>query len=111
MTTDAGAPRVAALVTDLFFRVPIENAVRAAGAEPDVVESADALARAIERWPALVLIDLSAAADWQPVVRRSKLLPHTRAIPIVAFGSHMAPGVLAAARAAGCDQAWARSRF
>ncbi|WP_343415562.1 DUF309 domain-containing protein [Candidatus Amarolinea dominans] len=47
---------------------------------------------AIGRWPALVLIDMTAPGDWLAVVRRAKNLPHTRLIPIVAFGSHVKAG-------------------
>ena len=45
------------------------------------------------------------------MVRRSRLLPQTRTIPIFAFGSHVETDALRSARAAGCDHAWARSRF
>jgi hypothetical protein len=41
----------------------------------------------------------------------AKSLPETRAIPIVAFGSHVDTATLKAARQAGCDHAWPRSRF
>ena len=103
-------PLVAALEPDLFFVVRIENAVRAAGAQPLIVENGEALWRAIERWPELVLIDL-AAPGWEEPVRRAKASPDTRAIPIVAFGSHVDTRQLEAARSAGCDHAWARSKF
>ncbi len=108
---DAPLPVVAALEPDLFFAVRIEGAARAAGARPVVVETAVALWDAIEAWPALVLIDLAAASGWDEVVRRAKSLPEFRAIPIVAFGSHVDTDTLKAARQAGCDHAWARSHF
>jgi CheY-like chemotaxis protein len=99
-----------ALETDLFFAVRIESAVKAARARPLIVEDGAALWNAIERWPELVIIDLG-VAGWQEPVRRAKTLPHTRAVPIVAFGSHIETQTLRAAREAGCDHAWARSRF
>jgi CheY-like chemotaxis protein len=101
---------VAALAADLFVATRVESAIRAAGAEARMVESGEGLWDAIERWPELVLIDLS-APGWEEPVRRTKSLPQTRAIPIVAFGSHVDTATLAAARRAGCDHAWARSRF
>ncbi len=101
---------VAALAADLFVATRIESAIRAAGAEARTVDSGPALWDAIERWPELVLIDLS-TPGWEEPVRRAKTLPQTRAIPIVAFGSHVDTALLAAARQAGCDHAWARSRF
>jgi len=108
---EAPQPVVVALEMDLFFSVRIEDAARAAGARAVVVESAAALWGAIEAWPALVLIDLAAAQGWDEVVRRAKSLPEFRAIPIVAFGSHVDTDTLQAARQAGCDHAWARSHF
>lgn len=108
----AAAPRrVAAYIPDLFFSVRVADVIRALGGLPDLVDSAPALWEAFERWPALVLIDLRAPDDWQSVVRRAKNLPHTRLIPIVAFGSHVDTDALAAARRAGCDHAWAKSHF
>lgn len=101
---------VAALAADLIFATRIETAIRAAGAQARIVDSAAGLWDAIERWPELVLIDLS-TVGWEEPVRRAKTLPQTRAIPIVAFGSHVDTGMLRAARQAGCDHAWARSRF
>ena len=101
---------IVALETDLFFAVRIESAVRAAGAQPELVGDGAALREAIDRWPELVIIDL-AVAGWEEPVRRAKSLPDTRPIPIVAFGSHIDTQALAAARKAGCDHAWARSRF
>jgi predicted metal-dependent hydrolase len=101
---------VAALSADLIFATRIASAIEAAGAEPRMIEDAAALWDAIERWPELVLVDL-ATPGWEEPVRRAKTLPQTRAIPIVAFGSHVDTGLLRAARQAGCDHAWARSRF
>jgi CheY-like chemotaxis protein len=101
---------VTALAADLIFATRIESAIRAAGAEARILDTPAALWDAIERWPELVLIDLS-TAGWEEPVRRAKTLPQTRAIPIVAFGSHVDTEALRAARQAGCDHAWARSRF
>ena len=101
---------VAALAADLIFATRIAAAITAAGAEPRIVDDGPALWDAIERWPELVLIDL-ATPGWEEPVRRAKSLPQTRAIPIVAFGSHVDTGTLRAARQAGCDHSWARSRF
>jgi uncharacterized protein len=107
-------PVVAVLVTDLFFSVRIENVVRAMGARMETVADSAALWQAIQDWPALVIIDLRSGPGWlevADVVRRAKNLPHFRTIPIIAFGSHVDVEGLAAARAAGCDHVWARSRF
>ena len=101
---------VAALAADLLVATRIESAIRAAGAGARIVDSGPALWDAIERWPELVLIDLL-TPGWEDPVRRAKTLPQTRAIPLVAFGSHVDTATLQSARHAGCDHAWARSRF
>lgn len=104
-------PVVVTLETDLFFSVRIEDVVRTGGARPVIVGDANALWEAIDAWPDLVLIDLTAAPGWDEVVRRARSESHTRSIPIIAFGSHVDTESLRVARAAGCDHAWARSRF
>jgi len=103
-------PLVVALEPDLFFSVRIAQVVRASGGQELIVEDGAALWEAIERWPELVLVDLS-AVGWEEPVRRAKSLPHTKSIPIVAFGSHVDADILRLARQAGCDHAWARSRL
>ena len=105
-----GQPLVVALEPDLFFSVRIAQVVRDGGGRAMIVEDGQALWDAIEHWPELILIDLS-APGWEEPVRRAKNLPHTKSIPIVAFGSHVDTETLRAARIAGCDHAWARSRF
>jgi CheY-like chemotaxis protein len=109
VNTDS-APNVVVLETDLPFLVRIESVVQAAGAVPVFIGNGDALWQAIDRWPELVAINL-ATAGWKEPVRRAKNLPHTRHIPIVGYGSHVEVQALQAARAAGCDHAWERSRF
>jgi len=108
---DFGMPVIVVYEPDLFFAVRIGDVSRAAGARAVFVEDNQALENAIAAWPALVLIDLSAAAGWHEVVCRAKTLPENRALPMIAFGSHVDTAALQAARAAGCDHAWARSRF
>lgn len=115
-TTPADSPpipprTIAAYIPDLLFSVRVADVIRAQGGIPDMADSADGLWEAIQRWPALILIDLAAGDDWYGVVQRAKTLPHTRRIPIVAFGSHVNTEALKAARQAGVDHAWARSHF
>jgi len=62
-------------------------------------------------FPVLALLDLNAAAGWEAALRRLKLRPHTRLVPIIAFGSHVEPDTLRAARVAGADHAWPRSKM
>lgn len=109
----ASRPPVLALVADLLFATHIADVIRAQGGEPLLAGSAGELRQGLERWPVLILIDVHAlpAEQWQPEVRRAKSLPQSKAIPIVAFGSHLDTAALRAARQVGCDHAWARSRF
>jgi CheY-like chemotaxis protein len=111
MMTDVGMPVVVVCEPDLFLAVRIGDVSRATGAQAVFVADSQALEAAIAAWPVLVLIDVSAAAGWHEVVRRAKTQPENRAVPIIAFGSHVDTAALQAARTAGCDHAWARSRF
>ncbi len=106
-------PPVVALVADLLFSTRIADAIRRQGGEAVVVGSAAEFRQAVERWPVLILLDLYAAPaeQWQAEVRRAKASPQLKHIPIYAFGSHVDADALKAARAAGCDHVWARSRF
>jgi CheY-like chemotaxis protein len=82
------------------------------GGRAILVETPDALVAAVDQeFPILVLVDLNAEGDWIGAIRRCKLRPHTKLIPIYAYGSHVNSAQLAAARAAGADHAWARSRM
>lgn len=107
------SPPVTALVADLFFSTRIADVIRQQGGQPVLATTAAELRSAIDRWPVLILIDLHAlpAEQWQPEIRRAKGSPQSKAIPVVAFGSHVDTDALKSARAAGCDHVWARSRF
>lgn len=110
-----GSPRppVMALVVDLFFATRIADIVRRQGGDPVLVGSAGEFRAGLERWPVLILVDLHALPEdqWSLEVRRAKALPQSRIIPIYGFGSHVDTNTLKAARQAGCDHVWARSRF
>ncbi len=97
---------------DLFFATRFEDVIRRQGGRPILVESPKALVDAVDvAAPVLVLIDLNAPGDWENAIRRLKLRPHTRQIPIYAFGSHVDTVTLTVARRAGADHAWARSKL
>lgn len=81
--------------------------VHTQGGQPIVVQTADELVAALDHYfPVLALLDLSAPGDWQEALARCKLRPHTRLIPIHAFGSRVDPTTLQAARKAGADEVW-----
>jgi len=106
-------PPILALVTDLIFATRIADVIRGQGGEPLLAGTANEFRQGLERWPVLILLDLHALprAAWELEVRRAKALPQSKLIPIYAFGSHVDTDTLKAARQAGCDHVWARSRF
>lgn len=107
-----GRPTVVCLVQDLFFTARFEDVIQRQGGRPVLVDHADAFVAAVDReYPVLALLDLDAPGDWAQAIRRCKLRPHTAAVPIVAFGSHMNVEALAQARRAGADHTWARSKM
>lgn len=103
---------VVILETDLFFSARIEDVVTAQGGRPITVETPQAFVEAVDGYfPVLGLLDLKTPGDWETAIVRCKMRPHTRAVPIYAFGSHVAVDVLKRARQAGADHAWARSKM
>jgi predicted metal-dependent hydrolase/CheY-like chemotaxis protein len=104
-------PIVVAL-PDLFFAPRVDDLIRQQGGVAIWADDPDALVAAVDAAaPVLVLIDLQTPGDWASAIRRLKLRPHTRQIPLYAFGSHVAHEALTAARHAGADHAWARSKL
>jgi predicted metal-dependent hydrolase/CheY-like chemotaxis protein len=90
----------------------LEEVIRMQGGRAIVVETPDALVNAVDyHFPVLVLVDVNLPGDWEGAIRRCKLRPHTRQIPLYAYGSHVDTALLAAARAAGADHAWARRKM
>jgi CheY-like chemotaxis protein len=97
---------------ELLSTTRLEDVIRQQGGHPIVVETPDALVMAVDyHFPVLVLVDLNLPGDWEGAIRRCKLRPHSKQIPIYAYGSHVDTAALAAARAAGADHAWARSKM
>lgn len=103
---------IVSLESDLFFVLRLEDVIQRQGGRSLIVETPDAFVEAVDRYfPVLALVDLQTAGDWAEAIRRCKLRPHTKQIPIYAFGSHVDTATLQAARQAGADHAWARSRL
>ena len=73
----------------------------------DVVEAAngmEALQRAAESAPDIILMDLSLPVmDGWEATRRLKADPRTASIPVMALTGHALPGISEGARQAGCD--------
>jgi hypothetical protein len=96
-------------VPDLFFAVPVANAVRAAGAEPLTARRADEifawLAGANGPLPDAVVVDLGARIDPNQVIGAAAAYN----IPVFAFGSHLDTAAIFAARGAGAGKVVANS--
>ncbi|MEZ4863038.1 MAG: DUF309 domain-containing protein [Caldilineaceae bacterium] len=103
---------VVSLEPDLMVATRLEDVIQTQGGRAITVATPELFVTAVDRYfPLLALIDLSTPGDWQQAIRRCKLRPETRQIPLYAFGSHVDVETLQAARAAGADQVWPRSKF
>jgi predicted metal-dependent hydrolase len=110
--TTVPAQPIVANGADLLLTTRIEDVIVRQGGRPILVETPDALVAAVDFYfPVLVLMDLNLAGDWAGAIRRCKLRPHTKQIPVYAYGSHVDTATLTAARTAGADHAWARSKM
>ena len=112
---DRGGQRIVAAVRDLFFSVRIKETLQTHGYEVAVAKSAEALNAALATpaaAPTLIIIDLNfRALDPPATIARLKADPATRAIPILAFGSHLDHAARDAAKAAGADRVVANSQL
>lgn len=105
-------PAVVLCIEDLLFSERMADAVRHLGGSPVAAGSQKAFLRAMDQsLPVLALLDLHIDMNWEATIRTIRLRPHTRAVPIYGFGRHTEPELLARARRAGADHAWARSRI
>ncbi|MFI5166126.1 MAG: hypothetical protein ACHQQS_05875 [Thermoanaerobaculales bacterium] len=91
----AETPRVGVLAPNLFLRIPLEAAIRNAGAQPIAL---DAPAQALDQNCRAVILDLPAAGDSAPVAIASLI---RAGLGVLAFGPHVEGERLAAARRAG----------
>lgn len=107
-----GTPVVVCLIPDLLFATRFSDVIVAVHGQPVIVETPDAFVTAMDRYfPVLALLDLNTTGEWADAIQRCKQRPHTSQIPIFAFGSHVDVETLKAARTAGANHAWARSRM
>lgn len=105
-------PAVVCLEADLFFATRLQDVIVAQGGRAVITEKPEAFVNAIDRYfPVLALVDLQTPGDWALAITRTKMRPHSRQTPLYAFGSHVDVASLQAARKAGADHAWARSKL
>lgn len=110
--SEATPPRViVCLAPDLFFAPRLADVIQQLGGQPVIVATPEAFVDAVDRhFPVLALLDLACEGDWAHAITRCKIRPQTSQAPLIAFGSHVDAATLRAARRAGADHAWARSK-
>lgn len=104
---------VLCVVDDLMFSVKISSAAKAVSAPVSFERAPDAvLGRIRDERPSLVIFDLN-STRLLPIetVAAIKRDPALRATRTLGYVSHVQADVIAAARAAGCDEVLARSAF
>jgi len=105
-------PAAVVVTAELMLAVRIEDVVEKQGGQALIAGSADEFLAAMDgHAPVMALVDLATPGDVAAAIARCKLRPHTRQTPIYAFGSHVNVAALQAARRAGADHAWARSKM
>ncbi len=106
---------VLGLISDLFFVSRVQSASQAAGLGFESLDTYKTVAEFLnllhQRKPALIVLDLNSALPWSEWLPAAKADPRTSSIPWLAFGSHVNPRRLAAARHAGADNVVPKSEF
>jgi CheY-like chemotaxis protein len=111
--SDEQSNRIVAIVRDLFFAARIRDTLRSRGYVVAVVKREEDLEAAFAGGPvALAIIDLGfVAIDPPAVIARLKGDAATRAVPLLAFGSHLDHAGRDAAKAAGADRVVPNSKL
>ena len=106
---------ILALISDLFFLTRVQEAAKAAGFEFMTLSEYKPIKEFLEilrsEKPQLIVLDLNSALPWPEWLPASKADKQSKRIPWLAFGSHMNPRRLAAARHAGADKVVPKSQF
>jgi CheY-like chemotaxis protein len=108
-----GTQKILAVVGDLFFTVKIHEAAKRAGVAVEFVKSeVDALQKAAEERPVLIIFDLNfGGVDSLKVIREIKAKPETKGISLLGYLSHIQGELKQEAQKAGCDVVLATSAF
>ncbi|MDA2912607.1 response regulator [Acidobacteriia bacterium AH_259_A11_L15] len=104
---------IIAVADDLFFVAKMQQTAKQVGAELRLVRAADFHLESFKAdKPALVIFDLNApSADVVELIRQMKGDDDWKAVPVVAFLSHVQVDLQRAAQQAGADQVLPRSKF
>jgi CheY-like chemotaxis protein len=104
--------KAVAVLSDLFFRVKIQEAAKRAGLAITFVQSqGEALAQARNQ-PAVIILDLNdLQAEPLGTIEKLKSDDETRNITLLGYVSHVQTDLIKAAQERGCDVVMARSAF
>ncbi len=105
--------RVLAIIDDLFFVAKMQQTAKQVGAELRLVRAADFHPESLRgETPALLICDLNAtSANVVELIRQVKADEELKAVPVLAFLSHVQVDLQRAAQQAGADQVLPRSKF
>ena len=103
---------ICVIVDDMFFAAKINAAAAAAGRAVERLRSREQLEQLVTAPPLLVIIDLKAERlDPMQTIAFLKSRDELRAVPLVAFTSHVQTETIRRAQAAGCDVVLPHSAF
>jgi len=103
---------VVAVLSDLMFRVKIQEAVKRAGLEPVFVKTGEEALEQAKEKPVAVIIDLNnPTAEPLRLIETLKANSDTSKINLLAYVSHVNAELKQAAQEKGCDLVMARSAF
>ncbi len=106
------AKKIGVLVDDMFFASKINAAAVQAARQIERIKTREQLEQLAATPPSLVIVDLNSdRIDPIEAIEFLKSTPDLRAIPIVAFVSHVQTELIRRAQAAGCDYVLPRSAF
>jgi len=105
-------PTVVAAINDIFFLAKVHDAVKGAGAAMKMARTAAEAVEAARDGAALVLLDLNDRGfDPLELARALRAEESLRAVPVVAFLSHVQAGLMQEAREVGLTEVLPRSVF
>ena len=106
------AKKIGLLVDDMFFASKINAAAAQAGRQIERIKNREQLEQLRAAPPSLVIVDLNSdRIDPIEAIEFLKSTAELRAIPVVAFVSHVQTELIRRAQAAGCDYVLPRSAF
>jgi CheY-like chemotaxis protein len=104
--------KICLIVDDMFFASKINAAAAAAGREIERLRTQEQLEQLRTAPPLLVIVDLKAERlDPLQAIAFLKSRDELRAVPVVAFTSHVQTETIRRAQAAGCDVVLPHSAF